>query len=94
MSQDKIIVGHEELFRFIREALEGKGARPEDAAVVADGLVWANLRGIDGHGVSRLPLYLRMIERGEIDVAAKPRSRTIAPRRSCSIAAGASARWR
>lgn len=72
MSQGKIIVGHEELSRFIRDALEGKGARPEDAAVVAEGLVWANLRGVDGHGVSRLPLYLRMIERGEIDVAAKP----------------------
>jgi ureidoglycolate dehydrogenase (NAD+) len=72
LSQNKIIVGHEELFRFIREALEGKGARPEDAAVVADGLVWANLRGVDGHGVSRLPFYLRMVERGEIDVAAKP----------------------
>ena len=42
MSQDKIIVGHEDLSRFIRAALEGKGARPEDAAVVADGLVWAN----------------------------------------------------
>jgi ureidoglycolate dehydrogenase (NAD+) len=72
LSQNKIIVGHEDLSRFIREALEGKGARPEDAAVVADGLVWANLRGVDGHGVSRLPFYLRMIERGEIDVAAKP----------------------
>jgi ureidoglycolate dehydrogenase (NAD+) len=72
VSQDKIIVGHEDLSRFIRAALEGKGARPEDAAVVADGLVWANLRGIDGHGISRLPFYLRMIERGEIDVAAKP----------------------
>jgi ureidoglycolate dehydrogenase (NAD+) len=72
VSQDKIIVGHEDLSRFIRAALEGKGARPEDAAVVADGLVWANLRGIDGHGISRLPFYLRMIERGEINVAAKP----------------------
>src|SRR5262245_53461963 len=55
VSQSKIIVGHEELSRFVRDALEGKGVRPEDAAVVADGLVWANLRGIDGHGVSRLP---------------------------------------
>jgi ureidoglycolate dehydrogenase (NAD+) len=73
VSQDKIIVGHEELSRFIRDALARKGARPDDAATVADGLVWANLRGIDGHGVSRLPFYLRMIERGQIDVAAKPR---------------------
>jgi len=72
LSHSKIIVGHEELSRFIRDALEGKGVRPEDAAVVADGLVWANLRGIDGHGVSRLPFYLGMIERGDIDVAAKP----------------------
>src|SRR5262249_57662278 len=72
VSQSKIIVGHEELSRFVRDALEGKGVRPEDAAVVADGLVWATLRGIDGHGVSRLPFYLRMIERGDIDVTAKP----------------------
>jgi ureidoglycolate dehydrogenase (NAD+) len=72
VSQAKIVVGHEELSRFIRDALEGKGTRAEDAAIVADGLVWANLRGIDGHGVSRLPFYLRMIERGDVDVAAKP----------------------
>jgi ureidoglycolate dehydrogenase (NAD+) len=72
VSQKQIIVGHEELSGFIRAALEGKGAHPEDAATVADGLVWANLRGIDGHGVSRLPFYLRMIERGEIDVSARP----------------------
>jgi ureidoglycolate dehydrogenase (NAD+) len=72
VSPNKVIVGHEELCRFVRDALEGKGARPEDAATVADGLIWANLRGVDGHGVSRLPFYLRMIERGDIDVAAKP----------------------
>ena len=72
MSQSKIIVAHEDLARFICDALVAKGARAEDATTVADGLVWANLRGVDGHGVSRLPFYLRMIERGDIDVAAKP----------------------
>jgi LDH2 family malate/lactate/ureidoglycolate dehydrogenase len=71
-SQNKIIGAHEDLARFIRDALVVKGARAEDAAIVADELVWANLRGVDGHGVSRLPFYLRMIERGEIDVTAKP----------------------
>ena len=75
-----IRVGHDELGRFIRDALVGHGARAEDAAVVAEGLVWANLRGGDGHGVSRLPRYLQLIERGEIDRhgAAAPHSR---PRR-------------
>lgn len=66
------IVGHEELARFIRAALRAKGASAADAGVVADGLVWANLRGVDGHGVSRLPSYLKMLERGEIDAQARP----------------------
>jgi ureidoglycolate dehydrogenase (NAD+) len=72
MTQGKVLVDQAELARFIRDALVAKGARAEDAAVVADGLVWANLRGVDGHGVSRLPFYLRMIERGDIDVTTKP----------------------
>ena len=73
MSSGRNIVGHEELGRFIRDALMAAGARQDDAAVVAQGLVWANLRGGDGHGVSRLPRYLQMIARGEIDVNARPR---------------------
>lgn len=68
-----VAVGQEELGRFIRDALMAAGARTEDATIVADGLVWANLRAVDGHGVSRLPSYLKMIERGDIDVKAKPR---------------------
>jgi ureidoglycolate dehydrogenase (NAD+) len=68
-----VVVGQEELGRFIRDALMAAGARTEDATIVADGLVWANLRAVDGHGVSRLPSYLKMIERGDIDVKAKPR---------------------
>jgi ureidoglycolate dehydrogenase (NAD+) len=73
VTQNRIVVGHEELSRFIGDALVAKGAGAEDAAVVAEGLVWANLRGVDGHGVSRLPFYLKMIDRGEIDVKARPR---------------------
>jgi ureidoglycolate dehydrogenase (NAD+) len=67
-----MVVHHAELARFIRDALTAKGAGAENAAAVADGLVWANLRGVDGHGVSRLPSYLKMIERGEIDPKARP----------------------
>jgi ureidoglycolate dehydrogenase (NAD+) len=73
VSDKKILVSGEELGRFIRDALVAHGARDSDAAVVAEGLVWANLRGGDGHGVSRLPRYLQMIARGEIDVKAEPR---------------------
>jgi ureidoglycolate dehydrogenase (NAD+) len=66
-------VDHEELGRFIRELLVKQGASEQDAAVVAAGLVWANLRGSDGHGVSRLPRYLKLLASGEIDAKAQPR---------------------
>ena len=42
-----------------------------DAAVVADALVWANLRGMDSHGVARVPGYVEWMRRGDINV--KPR---------------------
>jgi ureidoglycolate dehydrogenase (NAD+) len=72
MSREKIVVGHEDLKRFIRDVLIIAGASDADAATFADGLVWANLRGVDGHGVSRLPRYLKYIDSGEIDVKAQP----------------------
>jgi ureidoglycolate dehydrogenase (NAD+) len=65
-------VSHQELGRFIRELLMAHGSDASDAGIVAEGLVWSNLRGGDGHGVSRLPRYLKMLERGEIDTKAKP----------------------
>ncbi|MGB6536195.1 MAG: Ldh family oxidoreductase [Xanthobacteraceae bacterium] len=68
-----IRVAHVELHRFIRDVLAALGARDNEAGMVADGLVWANLRGGDGHGVSRLPRYIAIIERGEIDLKAEPR---------------------
>ncbi|MFY9838536.1 MAG: Ldh family oxidoreductase [Xanthobacteraceae bacterium] len=73
MNSDKISVGHEELGRFIRDLLVKYDASDHDAAVVANGLVWANLRGSDGHGVSRLPRYLNLLARREIDPKAQPR---------------------
>src|SRR5271170_6730034 len=72
VNRNTIAVGHDELGRFIREVLIANGARAKDAAIVAEGLVWANLRGGDGHGVSRLPRYLNIIAHGEIDTKAEP----------------------
>lgn len=61
MSGTGVVVGHGALSRFISGALKAVGATADDAAAVADGLIWANLRGVDGHGVSRLSSYLAMI---------------------------------
>lgn len=72
MTAPSTTVTDAELGRFIRDMLIGNGAGAADAAAVADGLVWANLRGGDGHGVSRLPRYIVMIRDGEIDAKAQP----------------------
>ena len=73
MSAATKAVGRDELGRFIREILIKHGASEGDAEIVAQGLVWANLRGSDGHGVSRLPRYVKLLQRGEIDAMAQPR---------------------
>jgi len=42
-----------------------------DARVVADTLVWANLRGVDSHGVLRVPRYVDWIRAGDVNPAAR-----------------------
>ena len=49
---------------FTCEVFKKAGMPAEDAAIEAEVLIWANLRGVDSHGVQRLPAYLDMIDRG------------------------------
>ena len=72
MSRAKILVSHTDLARFLIAAFAAKGMRADDAATVADVLVWANLRGHDSHGVSRVPRYVEMMDAGDMDPTARP----------------------
>lgn len=54
------------------QLLTSWGYREEDAAYIADTLVDANLRGVDSHGVIRLPAYYARIEAGLVAPAADP----------------------
>lgn len=58
---------------FSHTLLAAAGARDADAALVARSLVDADRAGIVSHGLLRLPLYLRTIDAGGIDVTARPR---------------------
>lgn len=51
--------------------LEAVGMGAEDAALVADSLVLAELRGVRSHGLIRLPIYVERIRRGLVDPRAK-----------------------
>jgi LDH2 family malate/lactate/ureidoglycolate dehydrogenase len=52
---------------FARRMFRHYGLPEADAACVADGLVEANLRGIDSHGVSRIPMYCERLRRGVVN---------------------------
>jgi LDH2 family malate/lactate/ureidoglycolate dehydrogenase len=68
-----VLVSAQALHDFIAAVFRRAGMGEEHAAVVADALVWANLRGVDTHGVTRLPRYVELIETGDMNARAKPR---------------------
>lgn len=52
---------------FIESALDRVGASPEDARIVAEVLLAADLRGIESHGIARLDFfYVQRLESGRI----------------------------
>ena len=46
-----------DLTEFVRKVLEHLGVEASHARIWADVLIWANLRGVDSHGVLRVPSY-------------------------------------
>ncbi len=52
------------LFSFCTAVLEKVGVPAENAGIVADSLLAANLRGVDTHGVTRLPIYVERVRQG------------------------------
>ncbi len=49
---------------FIADIFQAAGLSAEDAAAAAPSFVWASLRGVDSHGVTRVPRYLEMFADG------------------------------
>lgn len=56
---------------FVRELFEAMGLPPAQAAIAAETNVDADLRGVDSHGVARLPMYARRIRQGLINLDAE-----------------------
>ncbi|MDR1762103.1 MAG: Ldh family oxidoreductase [Bacteroidales bacterium] len=57
---ETISFNHNKLTSFTREVLQAMGHTPEDAALAADVLISADLRGVDSHGVARLRGYVNL----------------------------------
>ncbi len=66
MKQGQVPIAWEKLSKFTKEVFVQAGASPEDAVTEAAVLVWANLRGVDSHGVVHIPWYIQGVDIGHI----------------------------
>ncbi|EME77259.1 uncharacterized protein MYCFIDRAFT_42291 [Pseudocercospora fijiensis CIRAD86] len=64
---------------FAESLLISHGLSEEHAQTIAQCLVAADLRGVDTHGINRLPSYIAKIKKGAIDVKAEPELKQITP---------------
>ncbi|PGH31733.1 hypothetical protein GX50_05512 [[Emmonsia] crescens] len=64
---------------FVRNLLEKHGVPPQNSAIIAKCLVEADLRGVDSHGINRIPSYLTRIRQGVLNPAAMPSMKQITP---------------
>ena len=75
----KVYVDAGEAKKFVQNVLIGNGVPPDNAAIVANCLVAADLRGVDTHGVNRIPSYMARVRQGVLDAGASPEVRKVTP---------------
>lgn len=64
---------------YVEAVLIGNGVPKENATITAQCLVQADLRGVDTHGVNRIPSYMARIRHGVLDPKASPTLNQITP---------------
>lgn len=65
--------------QFVERVLLGNGVPKGNATIVAKFLVEADLRGVDTHGMQRVPSYMARIREGVLNPGASPTLRQITP---------------
>jgi len=73
MTDDVVRISKADLLSFSAKIFAAAGIDRATAEQWANVLVWANLRGVDSHGVMRIPRYLELLDRKAIN--AKPAMR-------------------
>ncbi|KAF2123295.1 Malate/L-lactate dehydrogenase [Dothidotthia symphoricarpi CBS 119687] len=64
---------------FVSNVLIGNGVSEDNAIIVAKCLVEADLRGVDTHGMNRIPSYMARIRQGVLDPKVSPTIRQVTP---------------
>lgn len=73
MTADHFLIPHQSLSAFCVACFKKLGLRDEDARITADNLIFANLRGVDSHGVIRLKVYADRLRAGGTNPRAVPK---------------------
>jgi uncharacterized oxidoreductase len=60
-----VVIDHTELRRIARRVFAARGSSEDEAGIIADHLVEANLKGHNSHGVGMIPSYLRNLGAGK-----------------------------
>ena len=65
--KDPVVVAPAKLAALVRDLFTRQGMSEPHAALVADALVWAEMRGLDTHGVMRAPRYVELMRKGDLN---------------------------
>src|ERR1700761_743099 len=87
MSSNKIMTSTPRVLRvnakdaqkFVESILVGNGVPPGNATIIARCLVAADLRGVDTHGIHRIPSYMERIRQKVLNPAAEPQVKQVTP---------------
>jgi LDH2 family malate/lactate/ureidoglycolate dehydrogenase len=80
------LISERDLTHFCTAVLEKAGVPPEEAALIVDSLVEADLRGVHSHGVIRFPIYIQRLEAGAFN--ARPAIKIIRETRTTAVMDG------
>lgn len=75
---DQVLVSYDVLHGFVRDLFCAAGMPDGHADTVAEVLCWAEFRGVDSHGVERVPRYLELIANAQMNARAKLQVRDVA----------------
>ncbi|PSN66578.1 malate dehydrogenase [Corynespora cassiicola Philippines] len=78
-SNEKHYVDAHEARAFVESILIGNGVAAPNARLIAKCLVAADLRGVDTHGMNRIPSYMERIRQRVLDPAATPKLNQVTP---------------
>lgn len=77
--EPKVFVDADEARSFVERVLVANGVALDHAAIVAHCLIAADLRGVDTHGMNRIPSYLERLRQGVLDGSATPDIKQVTP---------------